>query len=197
MEEESSLITGPSAPTQDGQEIIPATINVGGTTFQTTMATLRRIPNTRLSHLSESSPEYRPDFDEYFFDHNPTLFQEILDLYRTGELHIPNNICGAVFSREMDFWEIPKYMVSECCIHSYHRYINDLDTITSIQDAIDDVLDYDADEAKNSCWVRLKRRIWIFLDQPKSSKPAQVLYEFWIWKKTMITEVRTLNACIY
>ncbi|XP_048781409.2 potassium voltage-gated channel protein Shaw-like [Ostrea edulis] len=160
---------------EDGsQRILPTTINVGGTTFQTTMATLKKIPLTRLSRLCPSSPEYNQEYGEYFFDHNPTLFQEILDLYRSGELHIPSNICGAVFKREMEYWEIPKHLVSECCFHSFHRYISDMSTITSIQDSLADVLDYDPDDTKNSCWLRLKRRIWIFLDQPKSSKCAQV-----------------------
>lgn len=150
-------------------------INVGGTIFQTRMSTLKKIPDSRLGSLSPASPEYNAETDEYFFDHSPVLFNEILDLYRTGELHVPSNCCGAVLQRELDYWKIPKCLISECCIHSYHSFVQAQNTIQSIRESFEDnILDYNPTEYRNSKMKKMFRTIWITLDQPKSSTCAKV-----------------------
>lgn len=161
-------------------------INVGGTIFQTRMSTLKKIPDSRLGSLSPASPEYNAETDEYFFDHSPVLFNEILDLYRTGELHVPSNCCGAVLQRELEYWKIPKCLISECCIHSYHSYVQAQNTIQSIRESFEDnILDYSPTEYRNSKMKKMFRTIWITLDQPKSSTCAKVcdafLFRNWPW----------------
>ncbi|XP_061162819.1 potassium voltage-gated channel protein Shaw-like [Saccostrea echinata] len=156
-------------------------INVGGTIFQTRMSTLKKIPDSRLGSLSPASPEYNAETDEYFFDHSPVLFSEILDLYRTGELHIPSNCCGAVVQKELEYWKIPKSLISECCIHSYHRFVHDQYTIQSIRESFEEnILDYDPREYRKNNYRKLVRTIWITLDQPKSSICAKIFNTFYL-----------------
>lgn len=60
------------------------TLNVSGIRYETTMATLRKIPATRLSKLTPNTANYDEVLNEYFFDRHPGVFQEILNYYRTG-----------------------------------------------------------------------------------------------------------------
>ena len=50
----------------DGENRI--TLNVGGIRFETYKATLKKIPATRLSRLTEALANYDPLLNEYFFD---------------------------------------------------------------------------------------------------------------------------------
>ena len=44
------------------------TLNVGGIRFETYKTTLKKIPATRLSRLTEALANYDPLLNEYFFD---------------------------------------------------------------------------------------------------------------------------------
>ena len=75
------------------------TLNVGGIRHMTWASTLERIPNTRLalvSHLREADENYIEEADEYFFDRHPRVFENILQYYRTEELHLDHSLCGNV-----------------------------------------------------------------------------------------------------
>ena len=72
-------------------------LNIGGRIFDTCLATLRRIPDTRLSRLSllgTFDSSFDPHRVEFFFDRNPTVFENILNYCRTGELHLNSSTCG-------------------------------------------------------------------------------------------------------
>jgi hypothetical protein len=79
-------------------------LNVGGIRFETYKATLKKIPATRLSRLTEALANYDPILNEYFFDRHPGVFAQILNYYRTGKLHYPTNVCGPLFEEELEFW---------------------------------------------------------------------------------------------
>ena len=80
------------------------TINVGGIRHETYKATLKKIPATRLSRLTEALANYDPILNEYFFDRHPGVFAQILNYYRTGKLHYPTDVCGPLFEEELEFW---------------------------------------------------------------------------------------------
>ena len=80
------------------------TLNVGGIRFETYKSTLKKIPATRLSRLTEALANYDPLLNEYFFDRHPGVFAQILNYYRTGKLHYPTNVCGPLFEEELEFW---------------------------------------------------------------------------------------------
>ena len=63
-------------------------INVGGVKYETFKSTLRSIPDTRLSWITEAqghNPDYDPATGEFFFDRHPGIFNMILNYYRTGQ----------------------------------------------------------------------------------------------------------------
>jgi len=64
-------------------------LNVGGIRFETYKATLKKIPATRLSRLTEALANYDPVLNEYFFDRHPGVFSQILNYYRYEEMKYP------------------------------------------------------------------------------------------------------------
>ena len=75
-------------------------------------ATLKKIPATRLSRLTEALHNYDPVLNEYFFDRHPGVFGQILNYYRTGKLHYPTDVCGPLFEEELEFWGLDSNQVS-------------------------------------------------------------------------------------
>lgn len=67
-------------------------LNVGGKVFCTSLESLNRLPETKLGRLSKSG--MLQCSKEIFFDRNPKVMHGVLDLYRTGELHLPSNLCS-------------------------------------------------------------------------------------------------------
>lgn len=94
-------------------------INVGGTRFETYRSTLRLLPETRLAQLSPTNSDFDSSRVEYFFDRDPASFAAILNYYRTGKLHVPNDVCGNLFYEELNFWGIGERSIQPCCWTTY------------------------------------------------------------------------------
>lgn len=91
--------------------------------YETYKTTLKKIPATRLSRLTEALANYDPVLNEYFFDRHPVVFAQILNYYRTGKLHYPIDVCGPLFEEELEFWGLDSNQVEPCCWSTYsiHR----------------------------------------------------------------------------
>ena len=72
-------------------------LNCGGIRHETYKATLKKIPATRLSRLTEALANYDPILNEYFFDRHPRSFNSVLNFYRTGRLHVVDEMCVMAF----------------------------------------------------------------------------------------------------
>lgn len=86
-------------------------LNVGGIRHETYKTTLKKIPATRLSRLTEALGNYDPVLNEYFFDRHPGVFAQVLNYYRTGKLHYPTDVCGPLFEEELEFWGLDSNQV--------------------------------------------------------------------------------------
>ena len=94
-------------------------LNCGGVRHETYKATLKKIPATRLSRLTEALGNYDPVLNEYFFDRHPGVFAQILNYYRTGKLHYPTDVCGPLFEEELEYWGLDSNQVEPCCWMTY------------------------------------------------------------------------------
>ncbi|EAA43883.4 AGAP008202-PA, partial [Anopheles gambiae str. PEST] len=151
-------------------------------------ATLKKIPATRLSRLTEALANYDPVLNEYFFDRHPGVFAQVLNYYRTGKLHYPTDVCGPLFEEELEFWGLDSNQVEPCCWSTYsvHR-----DTQSTL--AILDKLELDDEQPSEeaiarlfgfeeallngelTCWQRTKPKIWALFDEPSSSTGAKIV----------------------
>ncbi|XP_052765254.1 potassium voltage-gated channel protein Shaw-like isoform X4 [Mya arenaria] len=163
-------------------------INVGGIRHETYKATLKKIPATRLSRLTEALANYDPVLNEYFFDRHPGVFAQILNYYRSGKLHYPTDVCGPLFEEELEFWGLDSNQVEPCCWMTYTTHRDTQDVL-----GILDRLDLDTDKPTDDdimkkfgweeqyrtgdlkFWQRIKPKIWALFDEPYSSNSAKVI----------------------
>ena len=169
-------------------------LNVGGQRFWTTWSTLCRPMCSRLARLKTSDHEYDAQGNEFYFDRSGALFDHILDVHRTGTLHIPHQICIPKVIEEMKFWEVPVEHVAACCWQRIREHQYTLDRIhvlgKSLQqnsgttqpqntnsmypDLLFATFNNEASPQKTNVLNRLRNCVWLFLDQPYSSYPAMV-----------------------
>ncbi|GIY69177.1 potassium voltage-gated channel protein Shaw [Caerostris darwini] len=117
-------------------------LNVGGIRHETYKTTLRKIPATRLSRLTEALANYDPVLNEYFFDRHPGVFGQILNYYRTGKLHYPTDVCGPLFEEELEFWGLDSNQVTPLCsLPSSIAYIEKVDLFSNIKEENDQSID--------------------------------------------------------
>ncbi|XP_060590359.1 potassium voltage-gated channel protein Shaw-like isoform X10 [Ruditapes philippinarum] len=162
-------------------------INVGGIRHETYKATLKKIPATRLSRLTEALANYDPVLNEYFFDRHPGVFAQILNYYRSGKLHYPTDVCGPLFEEELEFWGLDSNQVEPCCWMTYttHRDTQDvlgildrldLDTDKPTEDDIMKKFGWEEQHRAGELnfWQRIQPKIWALFDEPYSSTSAKV-----------------------
>ncbi|XP_017121010.1 LOW QUALITY PROTEIN: uncharacterized protein LOC108141908 [Drosophila elegans] len=163
-------------------------LNVGGIRYETYKATLKKIPATRLSRLTEALANYDPVLNEYFFDRHPGVFTQILNYYRTGKLHYPTDVCGPLFEEELEFWGLDSNQVEPCCWSTYSIHRDTQNTL-AILDKLDIENEKPTEEqiarlfgfeealsnGELNCWQRLKPKIWAMFDEPSSSTGAKIV----------------------
>ncbi len=112
-------------------------INVGGVRYETYKSTLRNIPDTRLSWLTEPTAITNADFDpetgEFFFDRHPGVFNMVLNYYRTGKLHAPTDVCGPLFEEELSYWGIDEKQIEACCWMAYRTHRDAQETLAELE----------------------------------------------------------------
>uniref|UniRef100_A0A8C6KSF8 Potassium voltage-gated channel, Shaw-related subfamily, member 3a n=1 Tax=Nothobranchius furzeri TaxID=105023 RepID=A0A8C6KSF8_NOTFU len=188
---EACLSAAMTCSASDSEKIV---INCGGIRHETYRSTLKTLPGTRLSWLTEpdafSNFDYDPKSDEFFFDRHPATFAFILNYYRTGKLHCPNNVCGPLFEEELAFWGIDETDVEACCWMNYRQHRDAEEALDSFEtpepDAPEDdpALTGGADgDLKRLCmqedgrratwWEVWQPRMWALFEDPYSSKYAR------------------------
>ncbi|XP_014360759.2 potassium voltage-gated channel protein Shaw [Papilio machaon] len=163
-------------------------LNVGGIRHETYKATLKKIPATRLSRLTEALANYDPVLNEYFFDRHPGVFAQVLNYYRTGKLHYPTDVCGPLFEEELEFWGLDANQVEPCCWMTYTQHRDTQETL-----AVLDRLDLDTEKPSDeevarkfgfeedyyngtvSWWQQIKPQMWSLFDEPYSSNAAKII----------------------
>lgn len=167
-------------------------INVGGVKHETYRSTLKNIPDTRLSWLSDA-PTGSADYDaisgEYFFDRHPSVFANVLNYYRTGKLHCPLDVCGPLFEEELGFWGIDDQQVESCCWLTYRQHRDAQATLAAFEgvefenefhdDEEPDMERYGfnlstENEPDSRCFEKYQPRIWTLMEEPHSSTLAKV-----------------------
>lgn len=110
----SCYSTGPGAMMNMGDADNRVVLNCGGIRHETYKATLKKIPATRLSRLTEALANYDPVLNEYFFDRHPGVFAQVLNYYRFVTINLLYPISFVPYPEKDYYYYL---CVCVCCHH--------------------------------------------------------------------------------
>ncbi|CAF3690391.1 unnamed protein product [Rotaria socialis] len=186
---EGSKNTGPSSTHSHNNKAI---LNVGGVRHEVLWRTLARLPSTRLGRLARlrrsTVPSSRPmphdelirlcdDYDlsngEFFFDRHPRSFTSVINFYRTGKLHLVDDICVISFHDDLVYWGIDEYYLELCCQNKYHQKKEHV--LEEMKKEVELLKVEKGESFGEHCCPQARRKIWDLVEHPHTSKAARVI----------------------
>jgi len=161
---------------QSGGTVI---LNVGGSIHQVKWETIDKFPKSRLQRLRYATSEstilslcdaFNLANREFYFDRSPRVFENILGLYRKGELHLTESVCPRDFLGELEYWGLSPLYLEPCCAYTLQRASWLLPLVDQGADHEDEINPFDG-----MCCAKLRNVIWKLFEDPNSSSAAKVL----------------------
>ncbi|XP_003431042.1 potassium voltage-gated channel subfamily S member 1 [Ornithorhynchus anatinus] len=181
----------PGVPGVPGEEAI--NVNVGGVRRRLSSRAVSRFPETRLGRLLRAGSEeqalqlcddYDPGAREFYFDRHPGFFLGLLHFYRTGRLHVLEELCVFSFGQEAEYWGLGEGLLASCCSGRYHerrlerrrRGWDEDSEVSSVDTSPDEISDFNRDllRYRTVRCGRLRRRLWLTMENPGYSLPSKL-----------------------
>jgi len=125
---------------------------------------------------NKSILRYCDDFNmstnEFYFDRQPRSFVCILDYYRTGKLHLSDELCVMAFKDDLDYWEIDDYNLESCCQQRYHQRKDNV--FEEMRKELESLKEHDEEMFGTSKFQCYQKFVWELLEKPQTSLAARV-----------------------
>lgn len=126
--------------------------------------------------LKKSILKYCDDFNlntnEFYFDRQPRSFSSIIDYYRTGKLHLPDELCVISYKDDLDYWQIEDYNLDSCCQQRYHQRRDNV--FEEMKKEMESLQEHDEELFGTDKIERYKKFVWDLLEKPQTSLAARV-----------------------
>ena len=111
--------------------------------------------------------------NEYFFDRHPRSFNSILNFYRTGTLHVIDEMCIMAFSDDLEYWMINEVFLESCCQNKYNiRKEHVLEEMKKEANIFKTEAPEDFGSGK---FVKYQMCLWDLIEKPDTSKAASII----------------------
>ena len=164
------------------------TLNIGGTRHEILWKTIECLPNSRLGKIrfakslrevEELCDYLNMDENEIFFDKHNGTFDCIINFYRTGKLHLYENICVLAFRQDLLYWNIDECFLDSCCLMKYHQRKDALmDEVRKEEESEREQIN---SEKFVSCLPKWRKKLWDLMENPQTSRGARVDFFFFFF----------------
>lgn len=138
--------------------------------------------------------DYDLSSEEYFFDRHPRTFASIINFYRTGKLHLVDDMCVISFYDELVYWGIDEYYLELCCQNKYHQKKDHV--LEEMKKELELLKVEKEENVSDRCCSHARKKIWDLVEHPHTSKAARVSFLFSLFSLSMILSLIILDYCI-
>ena len=161
------------------------TLNIGGERHEVSWRTLESAPHTRLGRLASAENHdqimecvdlYSLVDNEFFFDRHPRSFLAILNFYRTGKLHVADEMCVMAFNDDLEYWGISDLWLETCCQNKFiarKEFVED-----EMKKEAQNLLQREKSVRGgniNTPWTRCQNFLWDLFERPETSIAARIM----------------------